>query len=59
MTEDYEETIEEDDISALYEDYIDELNRENVQMMAMMMYDYFMKQFRFMKTHAAEEVPDV
>ena len=54
--EDYEETIEEDDNSALYEDWIDELDREDIQMMAMMMYDYFVKQFKYMKTRAAEEV---
>ena len=53
--EDYEETIEEDDISMLYEDWINELDQEDVQMMAMMMYD-FLKLFRFMKIYAAEEV---
>ena len=53
---DYEETIEEDGISAMYEDWIDELDQEDMQMMAMMMYDFFMKQLKFMKTHAAEEV---
>ena len=54
--EDYKETIEEDDISVLYEDWINELDREDVQMMAMMMYNYFVKRFKFMKTRAAEEV---
>ena len=29
--EDYEETVEEDDISVLYEDWINELDREDVQ----------------------------
>ena len=54
--EDYEESIEREDISVMYKDWIDELNREDLQMMAMMMYDYFVKKLRFMKTRAAEEV---
>ena len=51
--EDYEE---EEDVSAMYEDWINELDREDLQMMAMMMYDYFVRQLKFMKTRAAEEV---
>ena len=43
--EDYKETIK-DDIMALYEDCIDELDRENVQMLTMMMYDYFVSLWR-------------
>ena len=54
--EDYEGTIEEDGISAIYEDWIDDLDREDMQMMAMMMYDFFVKRLKFMKTRAAEEV---
>ena len=51
--EDYEE---EEDVSAMYVDWMNELDREDLQMMAMMMYDYFTKQLKFMKTRAAEEV---
>ena len=40
---DYEETIEVDDISVLYKDWINELDREDVQIMAMMICDYFVK----------------
>ena len=51
--EDYEE---EEDVSAMYVDWMNELNRKDLQMMAMMMYDNFIKQLKFLKTHAAEEV---
>ena len=51
--EDYEE---EEDVSAMYVDWMNELDREDLQMMAMMMYDYFTKQLKFLKTRAAEEV---
>ena len=55
--EDYEETIEEDGISVMHEDWIDELDWEDMQMIAMMMmYDFFVKQLKFMKTHATKEV---
>ena len=51
--EDYEE---EEDISAMYDDWMNELDREDLQMMAKMMYDYFVRQLKFIKTRAAEEV---
>ena len=51
--EDYDE---EEDVSAMYDDWMNELDREDLQMMAMMMYDYFVRQLKFMKTCAAEEV---
>ena len=53
--EDNKETIEKDDILVLYEDWINEQDWEDVQMMAMMMYDYFVKQFQLTKMRAAEE----
>ena len=51
--EDYDE---EEDVSAMYDDWMNELDREDLQMMAMMMYDYFVRQLKFMKTRTAEEV---
>ena len=41
--ENYEECIEEDDISALYEDWINQLDREDVLMMAMMTCEFLYK----------------
>ena len=40
----------------MYDDWMNELEREDLQMMAMMMYDCFVRQLKFMKTCAAEEV---
>ena len=54
-TED-EDYAEEDDVSEMYSDWMNELDREDLQMMAMMMYDYFVKQQKFLKTRAAKEV---
>ena len=51
--EDYDE---KEDISRIYHDWVNKLNREDLQMMAMMIYDYFFKQLKFFKTRAAEEV---
>ena len=42
----------------MYDDWMNELEREDLQMMhmAMMMYDCFVRQLKFMETRAAEEV---
>ena len=45
--EDYQETFEEDHIS---EDWIDELDQKDIQLMTKM--TYFVKQFKFMEKRA-------
>ena len=54
--EDYEEEILEEEVSAKYQDWMSELDREDLQMMAMVMYDHFRSSLKFMKTRAAKEV---
>ena len=41
--EDYNATTEEEDLSGVYKDWLDKLDREDLQMMAMVMYDNYLK----------------
>ena len=51
--EDYDE---KEDVLKTYHDWVNKLDRGDLQMMAMMIFDYFFKQLKFFKTRAAEEV---
>lgn len=52
-----EDDYEGDEFSARYQDWMRaNFIRENLHMMAMMMYDHFRNRFMFMRTRAAEEV---
>ena len=53
---DDENCEEEEDVSAMYVDWMNKLNQEDLQMIEMMMYDYFTKQLKFMKMCTAKEV---
>ena len=54
--EDYDATAAEEDLSGVYKDWLDELDREDLQMMAIFMYDNYLKRFGLLKTSAAKEV---
>jgi len=54
--EDYEVTGLEEEMSGIYKDWLDELEREDLQMISMMMYDNYLKRFGLLKTSAAKEV---
>ena len=54
--EDYDATAAEEDLSGVYKDWLDELDREDLHMMAMVMYDNYLKRFGLLKTSAAKEV---
>ena len=54
--EDYVEDIATEDIPSLYSDWLDEIDREDAQMFAMMLYDIFVKRLKLPKTTTAEEV---
>ena len=54
--EDYGEDATAENISQLYRDWIDEFDREDVQMVSMMMYDVFVMRLALPKTTSAEEV---
>jgi len=54
--EDYNATAAEEDLSGVYKNWLDELDREDLHMMAMVMYDNYLKRFGLLKTSAAKEV---
>ena len=54
--EDYMDDISTEGIPSLYMDWLDEIDREDVQMFAMMLYDIFVNRFKLPKTIALEEV---
>ena len=54
--EDYEGAISEDEISAVYCDWINDMERADKQKVAMMMYDNYINRFGLTKTGAAKEV---
>ena len=54
--EEYRGEFTSDDARACYDDWLVTLPRENVQMMAMMLYDSYIERFGLLQTKAAEEV---
>ena len=54
--EDYEGEASDEEISSVYADWINELEREDLKMLPMLMYDNYRKRFGFLKTNAAKEV---
>ena len=54
--EDYEGEASDEEISSVYADWINELEREDLKMLAMLMYDNYRKRFGLLKTSAAKEV---
>ena len=54
--EDYEGEASDEEISSVYADWINELDREDLKMLAMLMYDNYRKRFGLLKTSAAKEV---
>ena len=54
--EDYRGEFSTDDARACYDDWLVTLPKENVQMMAMMLYDSYIERFGLLHTKAAEEV---
>ena len=54
--EDYESAISEDEISAVYCDWINDMERADKQKVAMMMYDNYINRFGLTKTGSAREV---
>ena len=54
--EDYEGEASDEEISSVYMDWINKLEREDLKMLAMLMYDNYRKQFGLLKTSAAKEV---
>jgi len=54
--EDYMEDIATEDIPSLYNDWLYEIDWEDAQMFAMMLYNIFVKWLKLPKTTTAEEV---
>ena len=54
--EDYESAISEDEISATYCDWINDMERTDKQKLAMIVYDNYINRFGLTKTAAAQEV---
>jgi len=53
--EDYEDKIAEDEIHAIYEDWLSDMKRTDKQKVTMIVYDNYMQRFGLTKTGAAEE----
>ena len=54
--EDYEGEVSDEEILSVYEDWINELEREDLKMLAMLMYDNYRKRFGLLNTSTAKEV---
>ena len=52
----YECTLSDNEISAIYSDWISDMERVHLQKTAMMVYDNYIKRFNLTKTGAAKEV---
>lgn len=54
--EDFDGTISDEERSSIYADWIDQLEQEDIKIMAMLMYDNYRERFGLLKTSAAKEV---
>ena len=54
--EDYEGEASDEEISSVYMDWINKLEREDLKMLAMLMYDNYRKWFGLLKTSTAKKV---